>query len=63
MTSKQTQTVPGHACQVLAADAIYVINGVNVGDGLTGPEEVCPGDLYALDESQKALRLVVTRAE
>ncbi|WP_426036811.1 Hint domain-containing protein [Cypionkella sp. TWP1-2-1b2] len=63
MTVIQTQTAPGHACQVLAADAIYVINGVNVGDGLMGPEEVCAGDLYALDESQKPLRLVVTRAE
>ena len=40
-----------------------MINGVNIGDGLTGPDEVCPGDIYALDESQQPLRLVVTRAE
>ena len=63
MTLQQLPSAPGHACQVLAADAIYVINGVNIGDGLMGPDEVCPGDLYALDESQPPQRLVVTRAE
>ncbi|MDZ4309246.1 MAG: Hint domain-containing protein [Cypionkella sp.] len=63
MSVKNAPPPPGHACQVLSGDAIYVINGVNNGDGLTGPEEVCPGDIYALDESQQPLRLVVTRAE
>ncbi|MDZ4392665.1 Hint domain-containing protein [Cypionkella sp.] len=63
MSVKNALPPPGHACQVLPGDAIYVINGVNNGDGLTGPEEVCPGDIYALDESQQPLRLVVTRAE
>lgn len=62
MTAQNTPLTPGHACQVLTADAIYVINGVNIGDSLTGPDEVCAGDIYALDESQPPLRLVVTRA-
>ncbi|OYU40440.1 MAG: hypothetical protein CFE33_07985 [Pseudorhodobacter sp. PARRP1] len=63
MTVRLSASPPGHACQVLPADAIYVINGVNINDGLQGPDEVCPGDIYALDESQQPLRLVVTRAE
>ncbi|MDB5664150.1 Hint domain-containing protein, partial [Cypionkella sp.] len=63
MTIKNAPPHPGHACQVLTADAIYVISGVNIGDSLLGPEDVCPGDIYALDESQPPLRLVVTRAE
>lgn len=50
---------PGHACQVLAADAIFVSNGVNLDDGLNAPDEVCPGDIYALDDAFAPLRLVV----
>ncbi|GLS87299.1 hypothetical protein GCM10010873_22730 [Cypionkella aquatica] len=63
MNAQNTSSAPGHACQVLPADAIYVINGVNIGDGLTGPEDVCAGDIYALDASQAPLRLVVTLAD
>ena len=55
----QIRQLPGHACQVLAADAIYVASGVNLDDGLNGPDEVCPGDIYALDDRYDALRLVV----
>ncbi len=54
-------SLPGHACQVLAADAIYVSHGVNMGDCLAGPDEVYPGDIYMLDDAQTPLRLVVTR--
>jgi hypothetical protein len=54
-------TLPSQACQVLAADAIYVCQGVNHGEGLGGPEDVVPGDLYALDPAQPPLRLVVER--
>lgn len=56
-------TIPGHACQVLAADAFYVVQGVNLGDGLDGPAQVCPGDVYELDDSHRPQRLVITRAE
>lgn len=62
----QTETIPslpGHACQVLAADSIYVVSGVNLDDGLTSPDLVCPGDVYELDARQAPLRLVVLRAD
>lgn len=51
--------LPGHACQVFPAEAIYVIHGVNAGDGLMGPEEVCEGDIYALEEGARPLRLML----
>lgn len=54
--------LPGHACQVLDADAIYVAVGVNMDDGLSGPDDVYPGDIYALDDSFAPLRLVVQTA-
>jgi hypothetical protein len=50
---------PGHACQVLAAEDFYVAQGANQGDGLTGPEEVCAGDIYRLTPSAHPLRLVL----
>lgn len=53
--------LPDHACQVFDANAIFVSFGANLGDGLEGPEEVSPGDIYELDPEAKALRLVVTR--
>ncbi len=54
--------LPGHACQVLAADDIFVSHGVNEGDGLMGPDEVCPGDIYQLHNTHRAYRLILTRA-
>ncbi len=53
--------LPGHAIQVLAADDIFVSHGANQGDGLMGPDEVCLGDVYELDEGRRPLRLIVTR--
>jgi hypothetical protein len=50
---------PGHACQVLAADDIFVSHGANLGDGLMGPAEVCPGDVYELEPGHRPHRLVV----
>lgn len=61
MSPTLNQTLPGQACQVLAADDIFVSHGVNHGEGLMGPDEVCPGDIYQLDDQRRALRLVVTR--
>lgn len=54
--------LPGHACMVFPADAIYVAHGVNLGDALAGPDEVCPGDIYELDPEAEPLRLVVSLA-
>lgn len=50
---------PDQACQVLAAGDLFVSLGVNQGDGLGGPDEVCPGDLYQIDPDHQPLRLVV----
>lgn len=48
---------PSHACQVFAADDIYVASGVNSGDGLGAADQVELGDVYALEAKAKALRL------
>ena len=53
--------LPGHTCQVLAADAVYVSQGVNLGDGLGGPDKVLPGDVYQLDAAERPRRLAVTQ--
>lgn len=55
----QLTNLPGHACQVFDADSIYVIHGVNSGEGLMGPDEVCEGDIYALEAGSVAQRLVL----
>ncbi len=51
---------PGHACQVFEAESVYVIHGVNAGDGLLGPDEVCEGDIYALEEEAAPKRLILS---
>lgn len=61
MTQAPPSPLPGHACQVLGADDIFVSHGVNQGDGLMGPDDVCLGDIYQLDETHRPLRLIVTR--
>ncbi|MDQ2066649.1 Hint domain-containing protein [Xinfangfangia sp. CPCC 101601] len=53
--------LPGHACQLFAADAIYVTIGVNSGEGLDLPDQVLAGDIYELEASAQPLRLVMTR--
>ena len=52
---------PGHACQLFAAEDIYVTIGVNTGDGLAPPDDVLEGDIYELDAAARPLRLVMTR--
>ena len=61
MTQDDPLSLPGHACQVLAADDIFVIHGANRGDGLMSPDEVCPGDVYCLEDDHRPQRLVVKR--
>jgi hypothetical protein len=51
--------MPAQACQVLDAHDIFVSLGVNQGDGLTGPDEVCAGDIYQIDPDHRPLRLMV----
>lgn len=60
-TAQASRTLPGHACQVFDANAIYVIHGVNAGDGLLPPDEVCEGDIYALEESTEPLQLMLSQ--
>jgi hypothetical protein len=60
MAAQTDHALPGHACQVFPAEAIYVIHGVNAGDSLTSPEETCEGDIYALEQGAMPLRMVLT---
>lgn len=55
-----TSGLPGHVCQVFEADAIYVSHGVNSGDGIAGPDMVCEGDIYTLEEGTRPCRLVLS---
>ena len=52
---------PGHACQIFRATDIFVTSGSNQGDGLSGPDDVIPGDVYQLDRDAKPHRLVVSK--
>lgn len=58
-TETQTSQLPGHRCQLFRAEDIFVTSGVNLHDGLAGPDEVCLGDSYELDRFAAALRLSV----
>lgn len=55
--------LPGHACEVFAADDIFVSIGANLGDGLDEPDVVCPGDIYELAREARTLRLTVVPGE
>ncbi len=46
-------------CQVFVAGDIFVSQGVNVGEGLALPEDVCAGDIYRLDPEARPLRLAL----
>ena len=59
----QPPAAPGHACQIFRADDIYVTYGANQGDGVQGPQDVDPGDIYQLDQNATALRLVVSQPD
>lgn len=63
MISDLATVVPGHACQVMSAADIFVSQGVNAGDPLAGPQDVCLGDVYQLDSDHRPRRLSVTRGE
>ena len=48
---------------MFAAEDIYVVQGANQGDGLTGPAEVCVGDVYHLRRLAEPLRLLLCKPE
>lgn len=50
---------PGPACEVFAADDIFVSSGANLGDGLEEPDLVCPGDIYELARAARSRRLLL----
>ena len=59
---KPDQTdLPVQSCQVFAANDIYVSVGVNQGEGLGLPDDLCLGDIYVLEEGARALRLILAR--
>lgn len=57
MIADQNHPIPGQACQIFAADDLYVSSGVNGGDALGLPDEVLTGDIYALDDAARPLLL------
>lgn len=60
MTSDHSLPLPGQACQIFAADDLFVSSGVNGGDALGLPDEVLTGDIYALDDMARPLLLRIT---
>lgn len=46
-------------CRVFAAEDLFVTSGANLGDGLTEPETLAPGDIYELDPDAQPLRLAL----
>jgi Hint domain len=53
--------LPQHSCQVFAADDIYVSTGVNQGEGLGLPADLCAGDVYMLEPAARPMRLILSR--
>ncbi len=47
------------ACLVFPAEDVFVAQGVNAGDSLSLPDDICPGDHYELEAGSRALRLMV----
>lgn len=56
-TPQPQHDLPSQACRVFRARDIFVRSGVNRGDPLTQPDEICIGDRYLLDEQARSLRL------
>ena len=63
MMEPNATAFPGHACQVISAQDIFVSQGVNTGDTLNTSDDACLGDSYQLSNSHQPLRLVVTRPD
>lgn len=54
-------SAPRQTCEVFAADDLFVALGVAQGEGLCGPGDVVPGDIYALEPDARTHRLVLAR--
>ena len=50
---------PVQTVQVFAGNGFRVTLGVNIGDGLGPPDEVCPGDIYRRDAAVSGLKLAL----
>ena len=60
MSRRPDRTPPASwACHVFDAAGMVVVAGVNTGDPLGPPDEVCLGDVYELADAAQALRLSV----
>lgn len=60
-TAATPPVLPGHVSLVFRAEDVFVTIGVNLDEGLGGPDDVVAGDIYELDERARPLRLVMTR--
>ena len=59
MPADPSHILPGQAFQVFLADDLFVTNGVNQGDALAGPQDLCLDDAYTLIQQARAVRLVL----
>jgi hypothetical protein len=55
--------LPGQSAQVFHSSDFLVTQGANMGDALTGPDEVCAGDIYTLLRDARPLRLVLCQPQ
>lgn len=51
--------LPGQAFQVFHGDDLFVASGVNQGDPLDAPGNLCLGDAYTLVQDARAVRLIL----
>ncbi len=51
----------GSACHVFEAESFSVVSGANLGDHLTGPYELCPGDVYRFAQEATPYQLMFDR--
>lgn len=54
--------LPAHRCRVFTAADFFVRQGVNLGETLGLPQDLCPGDIYQLAPTARARRLTLTRS-
>ena len=58
-TPATTNILPGQTFQVFRAEDLFVANGVNHGDRLDAPHNLCLGDAYSLVQEARAVRLIL----
>lgn len=50
-------------CQVFLAADVFVTVGANLGDGLSRPDALCPGDQYEIDAASRPMTLRLAQSE